>query len=145
VSNNPLILRRSLKINRNIRWRDRYGKITWINKSKYNLRNRVKNTFFRYKQIIAPTLKARTLQAQRTEIQIGCKILNTMTALGMPQSSLRKQRLSCMGLVHPVKNELCTKAQNLPTKGPKVFKKSEQTRFDILSYCLARLELAHVS
>ncbi len=76
--------------NRNIRSRDRYGKRTWIKKSKYNLRNRVENTFFRYKQIIGPTLKARTLQGQRVEMQIGCKIQNTMTALGMPQSSLRK-------------------------------------------------------
>jgi transposase len=45
--------------NRNIRSRHRYGKRTWIKKSKYNLRNRVENTFFRYKQIIGPTLKDR--------------------------------------------------------------------------------------
>jgi hypothetical protein len=76
--------------NRNIRSQDRYGKRTWIKKSKYNLRNPVENTFLRCKQIIARTLKARTLQGQRVEMQIGCKILNAMTARGMPQSSLRK-------------------------------------------------------
>jgi hypothetical protein len=48
------------------------------------------NRYLRYKQIIGPTLKARTLQGQRVEMQIGYEILNTMTALGMPQSSLRK-------------------------------------------------------
>lgn len=55
--------------NRNILSRDRYGKRSWIKKSKYNQRNRVENTFFRYKQIISPSLKARTLQGQRAEMQ----------------------------------------------------------------------------
>jgi len=75
--------------NRNIRFRDRYGKRSWIKKSKYNQRNRVENTFFRYKKILGSSLKARTLQGQRVEMQMGCKLLNIMTSLGMPQSSLR--------------------------------------------------------
>ena len=33
-------------------------------------------------------MRARGLAAQRVEARIGCKILNTMTALGMPDSEM---------------------------------------------------------
>jgi len=39
----------------------------------------------RYECIIRRTMGSRTLQAQRVEARIGCKILNTMTELGMPE------------------------------------------------------------
>ena len=32
------------------------------------------------------TMRSRKLQGQRVESRVGCKILNTMTALGMPES-----------------------------------------------------------
>jgi hypothetical protein len=38
----------------------------------------------RYKTIIGRTLRARTLPAQKA--RVGCKVLNRMTALGMPVS-----------------------------------------------------------
>lgn len=76
--------------NTNVRSRKRLGKREWIKKKKYNMRNRVENTFYRYKKIIGPSLSARTFQGQRVEMQMGCKILNIMTKLGMPQSSLIK-------------------------------------------------------
>ena len=41
---------------------------------------------FRYKTIIGEKLKARTFDRQKTEIKIGCKILNIMTLSGMPKS-----------------------------------------------------------
>ena len=34
------------------------------------------------------TMRARGLAAQRVEARIGCKIINTMTALGMPDSEM---------------------------------------------------------
>ena len=76
--------------NRSIRSRKKFGKRSWIKMTKYNHRNRVENTFFRYKTIIGPSLSSRTLQGQRVELQLGCKILNIFTNLGMPQSDLKK-------------------------------------------------------
>jgi hypothetical protein len=40
----------------------------------------------RYKVVIGRTLRAQTLPTQKTEAKIGCKVLNVMTALGMPIS-----------------------------------------------------------
>jgi hypothetical protein len=40
----------------------------------------------RYKTIIGRTLRARTLPAQEVEARVGCKVLNRMTALGLPVS-----------------------------------------------------------
>ena len=76
--------------NRSIRSRIRFGKRPWIKMTRYNQRNRVENAFFRYKKIIGSSLSARTLKGQRVEQQMGCKISNTLTNLGMPQSSLKK-------------------------------------------------------
>ena len=38
--------------------------------------------------IVGSAMRARGLAAQRVEARIGCKILNTMTALGMPDSEM---------------------------------------------------------
>lgn len=72
--------------NRNIRSRVRLGKRRWHTKSGYSRRSLVENTVYRYKAIIGPAMRARTLQGQRVEARVGCRILNTMTALGMPES-----------------------------------------------------------
>ena len=48
----------------------------------------VENAMYRYKTIIGHKMRARSLEGQKTELQIGCKILNTMTRLGMPKSQL---------------------------------------------------------
>lgn len=74
--------------NRNIRSRDKQGKRKWCAQSGYNKRSLVETTFSRYKKIIGPMLRARTLQGQRVEARLGCKILNMMTALGMPKSQM---------------------------------------------------------
>jgi hypothetical protein len=47
---------------------------------------RVENTFFRYKTIISPRLRARHPESQQTEAIIACNILNRMIALGRPES-----------------------------------------------------------
>ena len=36
--------------------------------------------------IIGPAMRSRTLQGQWVEARVGCRILNTMAALGMPES-----------------------------------------------------------
>ena len=46
------------------------------------------STIIRYKAIVGSAMRARGLAAQRVEARIGCKILNTMTALGMPDSEM---------------------------------------------------------
>ncbi len=46
----------------------------------------VENTVVRYKTIIGRSMRSRTLDGQRVEVQLACKILNTMTLLGMPYS-----------------------------------------------------------
>jgi len=49
----------------------------------------------RSKTIIGRTLRARTLPAQKVEARVGCKVLNRMTARGMP--IFRKGRLKSPG------------------------------------------------
>jgi hypothetical protein len=41
---------------------------------------------FRFKRIIGDRLRSRSLEGQNTEAMIGVKLLNRMTALGMPDS-----------------------------------------------------------
>jgi len=72
--------------NRNLRSRARLGKRQWHTKSGYSRRSMVENAVYRYKTIIGRTMRSRTLQGQRVEARVGCRILNTMTALGMPES-----------------------------------------------------------
>ena len=59
----------------------------WKNESGYHLQSRVENTFFRYKTIMGPGLRARHPESQKVEAKIACNILNTIIALGRPESS----------------------------------------------------------
>jgi len=72
--------------NRNIRSRVRLGNRQWHTKSGYSRRSLVENTMHRYKCIIGRTMRSRTLQGQRVESRVGCRILDTMAALGMLES-----------------------------------------------------------
>ena len=47
----------------------------------------VENAIYRYKTIIGRSMRSRTLEGQRVEVLLACRILNTMTRLGMPDSS----------------------------------------------------------
>ena len=55
-------------------------------RSGYTKRSKVENSFHRYKAILGREMKARTLAGQRVEARLGCRILNTMASLGMPES-----------------------------------------------------------
>ena len=46
----------------------------------------VENAIYRYKTIIGRGMGSRTLEGQRVEVQLACRILNTTTRLGMPAS-----------------------------------------------------------
>lgn len=72
--------------NRHIRAIERHGRREWYKLSGCTERSMVENAVYRYKQIIGPEMRTRTLARQRVEHRIGCEILNRMTALGMPDT-----------------------------------------------------------
>ena len=72
--------------NRHIRKLDRVGRREWHLRSGYTKRSRVENAVYRYKTTFGREMTARTLAGQRGEARIGCKILNKMASLGMPES-----------------------------------------------------------
>jgi hypothetical protein len=72
--------------NRHIRSIDRIGRREWHLRSGYSKRSLVEAVVHRYKVIIGRDMQARTLAGQRVEARIGCRILNRMAALGMPES-----------------------------------------------------------
>lgn len=58
------------------------GRMGWQKSSGYNQRSRIEAQMGRWKTVIGPKLKARTLVNQRTEATISARILNRMTRLG---------------------------------------------------------------
>ncbi len=64
----------------------RVGRREWHTRSGDGRRSLVENTVFRYKTIIGRSMRSRTFDGQRVEVQLASKILNTMTRLGMPDS-----------------------------------------------------------
>ncbi len=74
--------------NRNIRERARVGKRQWQVESGYSKRSKVETKFYRYKTIPGSSMRARGLSSQRVEALLGCRILNAMTALGMPDGHM---------------------------------------------------------
>jgi hypothetical protein len=72
--------------NRNIRSIPRFGRREWHKRSGYSKRSMVENAVYRYKTIIGRGMRSRTLAGQRVEVRLACRVLNTMTRLGMPDS-----------------------------------------------------------
>lgn len=72
--------------NRNIRSVEKRGRREWHTASGYSQRSMVENGIYRYKTILGGNMRARSLAGQRLEARLGCRILNTMTQLGMPDS-----------------------------------------------------------
>jgi len=62
------------------------GRLGWQKAVGYGRRSLGETAMFRYKAIIGPGLRARSLPAQKTEARAGCAVLNRMTRLGMPIS-----------------------------------------------------------
>ena len=72
--------------NRNIRSMRKLGRQEWYTSSGYSRRSLVENAVFRYKAILGQRMRSRSLGSQQAEVRLACKILNTMTGLGMPDS-----------------------------------------------------------
>ena len=62
------------------------GRLGWQKAVKYGRRSLGEVGTMRYKTLIGRRLHARTLPKQKTEVAIGCKVINIMTHLGMPVS-----------------------------------------------------------
>lgn len=61
-----------------------HGRMTWQKTSGYNQRSRGETLMGRWKAVIAPKLKARSFENQKTEAKIGVRVLNRLTDLGRP-------------------------------------------------------------
>ncbi len=72
--------------NRNIRSIRRLGRREWHKRSGFSKRSMVENAIYRYKTIIGRCMRSRTLPGQQVEVQLACRVLNTITRLGMPDS-----------------------------------------------------------
>ena len=62
----------------------RNGRLAWQVATGYNQRSRIETQIDCWKSVIGPRLKSRSFSRQITEIKVGQKVLNTMTALGRP-------------------------------------------------------------
>jgi hypothetical protein len=60
------------------------GRIAWQKSSGYNQRSRGGTLMGRWKAVIGSKLKARSFTNQKTEANIGVRVLNRMTELGRP-------------------------------------------------------------
>ena len=62
------------------------GREEWKNESGYHRRSLSETTMCRLKTIFGDHARSRTLDRQGTDARLQCRILNIMTALGMPES-----------------------------------------------------------
>ena len=62
------------------------GRIAWQRVVGYGRRSLGETAMSRYKALIGPGLRTRSLPARKTEARAACSVLNRMTRLGMPAS-----------------------------------------------------------
>ena len=62
------------------------GRIGWQRATGYGRRNHAETTIGRYKHLIGPKLRARTLPGQQGEVAIAVNVLNRMVRTGKPVS-----------------------------------------------------------
>ena len=72
--------------NRNIRSIQRLGRREWHKRSAYIRSSMIENAIYRYKTIIGRCMRSRSLVGQQVEVRLACRVLSTMTNLGMPNS-----------------------------------------------------------
>jgi hypothetical protein len=65
---------------------EQQGRKRWKQHTGYYRRSLAETGIARYKRIIGPKLRARVFLRQQVEARLGCKRLNRMTQLGMPQA-----------------------------------------------------------
>ena len=71
---------------RHIRLIAEHGRMGWQKATGYGRRSLVETAIGRYKQMIGPTLRARTLPTQQAEVATGVAVLNRMIRLAKPIS-----------------------------------------------------------
>ena len=64
----------------------RIGRREWHKRSGFNKRSMIENAIYRYKTIIGRYMSSRAPVGQQVEVQLACRVLKTMTSLGMPDS-----------------------------------------------------------
>ena len=62
------------------------GRMKWQAATGYGKRALIETAIGRYKAIIGRRLRARSFEAQQTEVALGCSILNRMLACARPKS-----------------------------------------------------------
>jgi IS5 family transposase len=62
------------------------GRDEWKKKSNYHQRSKAETVMYRYKTIIGNNLSSRKPETQKTEVRIGCKILNVLLQVAKPVS-----------------------------------------------------------
>ena len=70
------------------------GRLGWQKETGYGRRSLVETTMGRYKAIIGPRLRARSLSGQRTEAAVGVAVLNRMLNTARPNSVRHTTRAS---------------------------------------------------
>jgi hypothetical protein len=70
----------------NIRRLRKIGRKRWKRESGYHRRSLVETARYRFKRLFGPGLSARQLASQTTEVRLRARVLNQMTALGMPEA-----------------------------------------------------------
>jgi hypothetical protein len=73
-------------LDRHIRLMAGRGRIAWQRATGYGRRNHAETAMGRYKHLIGPKLRARTLPGQRGEVAIPVSVLNRMIQTGKPVS-----------------------------------------------------------
>jgi hypothetical protein len=71
---------------RHIRLMAERGRIGWQQETGYGRRNHAETAIGRYKRLIGPGLRARTLSGQQGEVDTGVSVLNRMIQKGKPVS-----------------------------------------------------------
>ncbi|MFT4542238.1 MAG: hypothetical protein ACI835_004705 [Planctomycetota bacterium] len=77
---------RSTECDKTVRRVNKIGRRRWKKESGYHWQGTVENAFFRHKSQLGDKLHASGLAAQKTEVAIGCKVLNRLLDLGRPKS-----------------------------------------------------------
>jgi len=72
--------------NRSVNRIAKVGRQRWKTEIGYHRQGKVENTFFRYKSMIGDRLRSRDPDSQKTEVILGCNILNRMFEHGRPTS-----------------------------------------------------------
>lgn len=82
ISKNPALAIRNKAISRI----KKVGRKKWKQEVGYHRRSLIEVAMYRYKTIIGNKISSRIFEKEKNEVRLGCKILNKLTALGMPKS-----------------------------------------------------------